>query len=172
MNKSMKKKNDSVKQNENEKIKEEELIEEADQEIEELEEEKIAHLENQLKRAVADYQNLERRVMEQKAVWILSANKELIVKMLPGIDNLLLADMHTKDPGVKIAIKHFMEILEQDGVKKIRTKGVKFDPYLMEVVSTTEGEEEKVIEEVKAGYMLNDDVIRVAQVIVGAGKSN
>jgi molecular chaperone GrpE len=168
----MKKKNESVKQNENEKIIEEELIEEADQEIEELEEEKIAHLENQLKRALADYQNLERRVAEQKSQWILSANKDLIIKMLPGLDNLLLADKHTEDVGVRIAIKHFMEILEQDGVKKIKTENAMFDPNLMEAVSTTDGEMGKVVEEVKAGYTLNDDVIRVAQVVAGAGKQN
>jgi len=117
-------------------------------------------------------QNLERRVAEQKSQWILSANKDLIIKMLPGLDNLLLADKHTEDVGVRIAIKHFMEILEQDGVKKIKTENAMFDPNLMEAVSTTDGEMGKVVEEVKAGYTLNDDVIRVAQVVVGAGKQN
>ena len=63
----MKKKNDSAKQNVNEQnpVKqdqniEQELIEEADSEIENLEETQIKKLENQLKRAVADYQNLEK----------------------------------------------------------------------------------------------------------------
>lgn len=146
---------------------EQELVEEADQEIEQIDDNKIAQLEDQLKRAVADYQNLERRVDEQKSNWILSANKDLIQRLLPGLDNLLLADKHTQDAGVKIAIKHFMDILEGDGVKKIKTENADFDPNLMEAVSTTEGEEGKIVEELKAGYTLNGEVIRPAQVIVG-----
>lgn len=172
------------KKNNEEEIKEElideaekeELTLEADEEIEQIEKEKVREssedgkieaLENQLRRALADYQNLERRVSDQKSNWIMSANKDLILRLLPGLDNLLLADKHTQDEGVKIAIKHFMDILESDGVKKIKTENVDFDPNLMEAVTTAEGEEGKVVEEVKAGYTLNGEVIRVAQVIVG-----
>jgi molecular chaperone GrpE len=166
-----KKTNNSAKQNENEnstnQITEEELIQEADQEIENLEEEKIGELENQLRRALADYQNLEKRVADQKSAWIVSANKDLILRLLPGLDNLLLADKHTEDEGVKIAIRHFLDILEGEGVKKIKTENADFDPNLMEAISTTTGADGKVVEEVKAGYTLNGEVIRAAQVVVG-----
>ena len=37
----------------------------------------------------------------------------------------------------------------------------------MEAVTTAEGEDGKVVEEIKAGYTLNGEVIRPAQVIVG-----
>lgn len=164
----MKKKNiDEKKPEEKLEDLEQELIEEADEEIEQIDDDKITKLEDQLKRAVADYQNLERRIEEQKSNWIMSANKDLILKLLPGLDNLLLADKHTQDAGVKIAIKHFMDILESDGVKKIETENEDFDPNLMEAVSTKEGEEGKVVEEIKVGYTLNGEVLRAAQVIVG-----
>ena len=177
----MNKKN-PAKQNTDEELKEElieeaekeELTLEADEEIEEIEKEEekpgddqVKQLENQLRRALADYQNLERRVADQKSNWIMSANKDLILRLLPGLDNLLLADKHTQDEGVKIAIKHFLDILESDGVQKIKTENADFDPNLMEAVTTTEGEEGKVVEEIKAGYTLNGEVIRPAQVIVG-----
>ena len=169
-------KNQDLKEEFIEEAEKEELTLEADEEIEELNKEseeksgddtQIKDLENLLKRALADYQNLERRTEENKREWILSSNKNLILRLLPGLDNLLLADKHTEDEGVKIAIKHFMDILEQEGVKKIKTENVDFDPNLMEAVTTAEGEEGKVVEEIKAGYTLNDEVIRVAQVIVG-----
>lgn len=129
--------------------------------------EEIENLNNQLKRALADYQNLEKRIADQKSNWIMSANKDLILRLLPGLDSLLLAEKHTNDEGVKISIKHFIDSLESEGVKEIKTEGADFDPNLMEAVSTIEGEEGKVVEEVKPGYTLNGEVIRPAQVVVG-----
>ncbi|TXH54015.1 MAG: nucleotide exchange factor GrpE [Bacteroidia bacterium] len=129
----------------------------------------VEQLTNQLKRALADYQNLEKRISGEKAAWIMSANRDLIMRLLPGLDSLLLAEMHTEDTGVKMSIKHFMDIFESEGVKRIKTEGEEFDPNTMEAVSTKEGKDGKVIEEVKAGYTLNGEVLRVAQVVVGNG---
>jgi molecular chaperone GrpE len=127
----------------------------------------FANLENQLKRALADYQNLEKRIAEEKISWIKMANKNLLLKLLPGLDNLILAEKHTQDEGVKISIKHFLDILENEGVKKIEAVGKDFDPNLMEAIGTVEGQNGKVIEEARAGYTLFDSVLRPAQVIVG-----
>ena len=130
------------------------------------------HLENQLKRALADYQNLEKRIAGEKSDWIKIANKDLILRLLPGLDSLLLAQKHTQDEGVKVSIKHFLDILEAEGVKKIETEGKTFDPNLMEAVAAVNGEENIVVEELRAGYTLNDTVIRPAQVVVGSAKQN
>jgi molecular chaperone GrpE len=110
---------------------------------------------------------LEKRIAEEKNIWIKVANKNLLLKLLPGLDSLILADRHTQDEGVKLSIKHFLNILENEGVKKIETVGKDFDPNLMEAVGTVQGEENKVIEEARSGYMLFDLVLRPAQVIVG-----
>ncbi len=131
------------------------------------EENELENLENQLKRALADYQNLEKRIHEEKSSWIKTANKELLLRLIPGLDSLILAEKHTQDEGVKISIKHFLDILEQEGVKQIETKGKDFDPNLMEAVGTTEGDEGKVVEQVRAGYKIHENVLRPAQVIVG-----
>ena len=129
--------------------------------------EDLQNLENQLKRALADYQNLEKRIAGEKSDWIKLANKDLILRLLPGLDSLILAQKHTSDEGVKISIKHFLDSLSEVGVKKIETEGAQFDPNLMEAVSVTEGEEGRVVEELRAGYTLFDSVIRPAQVVVG-----
>ena len=135
------------------------------------ENEELKNLENQLKRALADYQNLEKRIAEEKSSWIKAANKDLLLKLLPGLDSLILAEKHTQDEGVKLSIKHFLDILELDGVKKIETVGKDFDPNFMEAVSTTQGEDGKIIEEVRTGYTLFDQVLRPAQVVVGKGEN-
>ena len=124
-------------------------------------------LENQLKRALADYQNLEKRIAQEKSSWIKTSNKDLILRLLPGIDSLLLAEKHTHDAGGKISIDQIITILKNEGVEKIDTIDRNFDPHLMEAVSTKPGEEGKVVEEVKAGYTLAGSALRPAQVIVG-----
>ena len=127
----------------------------------------LEELENQLKRSLADYQNLEKRVEENRVEWIKMANKQLLLRLLPGIDALILAEKHTKDEGITLSIKKILDILEDEGVKKIETKGLDFDPKLMECVCAVEGEEGKVIEELKPGYLLHENLLRAAQVTVG-----
>ena len=138
-----------------------------EEKVEPEENTELSNLENQLKRALADYQNLEKRIASEKSSWILASNKNLLLRLLPGLDSLLLAEKHTQDEGVKLSIKHFIDSLEAEGVKKIETVGRTFDPNLMEAITTQEGEEGKVLEEVRAGYMLFDQILRPAQVIVG-----
>jgi molecular chaperone GrpE len=138
-----------------------------EEKVEPEENTELSNLENQLKRALADYQNLEKRIASEKSSWILASNKNLLLRLLPGLDSLLLAEKHTQDEGVKLSIKHFLDILEQEGVKKIETVGKDFDPNLMEAITTQEGENNKVLEEVRSGYMLFETVLRPAQVIVG-----
>lgn len=134
--------------------------------------EQIEDLTNQLKRALADYQNLEKRIAEEKSNWIKFANKDLILRLLPGLDSLVLAEKHTEDQGIKLSIKHFLDTLEAEGVKKIETVGQEFNPHLMEALQTAEGTEGKVVEEVRSGYTLYDEVIRPAQVVVGGQQAS
>ena len=114
--------------------------------------EEIKNIENQLKRALADYQNLEKRIVVEKSVWIKIANKDLLLKILPVLDDLFLAQKHLNDDGLGLTIQKFIEILKQEGVTLMQPlKGAKFDPKLMEALGTVEGEEGRVIEEVLAG---------------------
>ncbi len=129
----------------------------------------IQELENQNKRVLADYRNLENRVQSERREWILKANRQLLLKLLPILDTLVMADKHSKaeDQNLKISISQFLDILKNEGVVRIETKEKDFDPHKMEVIQTVSGEENKVIEELRSGFMLGDQVLRVAQVTVG-----
>lgn len=127
----------------------------------------IEELENQVKRALADYQNLEKRVAEEKRGWIQLANKELLLRLLPVLDTLIQAGKHSEDPSLKVSVAQFLDIVKGEGVEKIETIGKEFDPNIMEVITTAQGEEGKVIDEVRSGYRMYDKILRVAQVIVG-----
>ncbi|HEX7042142.1 MAG TPA: nucleotide exchange factor GrpE [Patescibacteria group bacterium] len=129
---------------------------------------KIADLEDKYRRVLADYQNLVRRTQEEKREWAKLSNKEMILKLLPILDTLMLAEKHTQDKNFVLTVQHFLSALEEEGVIRIKTIGEEFNPQTMEAVSTVEGESGKVMEEMRAGYLLYDTVLRPAQVIVGA----
>jgi len=138
-------------------------------EVEELKQ-KVRDLEDQLKRTVADYRNQSMRLEEEKKEFVKYANRELLVTLLPAFDTLFLAEKYVQDEGVKITIKHLIEKLKEVGVEKVNTEGEMFDAVKMEAVTTDEGEENKVLEELRPGYSLNGKLVRPAQVKVG--KSN
>src|SRR3989344_9194723 len=130
---------------------------------------KIEDLENQLLRAVADYRNLEKRTEEEKREFVKFANRDLLLRLIPAFDTLFLAEKYIADEGIKITIRHLQDALREQGVEKIRCEGEMFDPEKMEVVATDAGEENKVLEELRPGFMLNGKLIRPAQVKVGKG---
>lgn len=125
---------------------------------------KVAELENNWKRALADYRNLEKRVAEEKETVIRFANSILILKLLPTLDNLELTFGHSKDKGTEMIIKEFKKTLEEEGVKEIEAEGKNFDAEIMEAV---EGGGKNVTEVLQKGYFLSDKVLRPARVKVG-----
>lgn len=130
-------------------------------------ENQIAELSDNLKRALADYQNLEKRVLSEKADIVRYANQELLSKLLPSFDNLYLAEKYIEDEGIKLTVQKLTENLEEVGVKRIKALGEAFDPNTMECVEVVEGEKDIVVDEIRPGFKLFDKVIRPAAVKVG-----
>ena len=128
---------------------------------------KINELENKWKRALADYQNLEKRLNDEREQVIKFANFGLIYDILPVLDSLEEAESYIKDNGLDLCIKKFKDILKGYGVIEIESLGKDFNSDTMEAIDTKEGEQNKVLKVHKKGYMLRDKVLRPAQVIVG-----
>lgn len=134
--------------------------------IEELEQKNIL-LEDKIKRSLADYSNLEKRVESQRQFFITLATTAMVTKMIEVLDNFILSYNHLQDPGLKMAIDKFNSVLQSEGVEEINPLDTEFDPESMECVEAAPGEENKVINVRKLGYKLNGHVIRPAQVVVG-----
>jgi len=124
------------------------------------------------KRAVADYQNLQKRVSSEKEQLVRLANEALLEEILPVLDNLETVLQHIKDTGLEITVNQFRDVLRRVGVEEIDLLKKDFDPHLAEAVDVVEGDENKVAEVVKKGYLYNDKVIRPAKVKVGKKKIN
>lgn len=136
--------------------------------------ERCAELENNWKRALADYKNLERRVAEEKDEFLQLANMVLLQRLLPVMDNLELLEKHIDDTGLKMVVKEFRQILNDAGVKPIESDGKDFESESMECLEITECEEEKnnkVLETLRKGYQFKNKILRPAQVRVGKVKS-
>lgn len=122
---------------------------------------------NKYLRALADYQNFENRTRQQRDEQTISVKKRLLTEMLPFLDNLEKAEVFLKDDGLKIIKKQFYQTLENEGLKEADLLGQEFDPHLAEAIEVVEGEEaNKIVEVLRKGYMLGDEVLRVAQVKV------
>ena len=143
---------------ENEELKKE--LEDAKKQIEEFN--------NNWRRALADYQNLEKRISTDREELTKYATEKIIRDFLTVFDYLEKAGQHIQDPGLKMIIGNFWTILKNSGVNKIEVIGKKFDPHLMECVEVVKSDkEDEVVEEVRSGYLLEDKVLRVASVKVG-----
>jgi len=126
-------------------------------------------------RAAADYQNLKRRMEQERSEVGRLANASLVINLLPLIDDLERA-LRTVDTnlagltwidGIWLIYRKFQAILENAGVKEIPAEGQSFDPNVHEAIGEAPGEEHKVVSVVQKGYALGDRVVRPAMVIVG-----
>ena len=87
--------------------------------------------------------------------------------MLEVLDEFLLTYKHLPDPGLKIAIDKFENVLKNQGLEEINLKNADFDPQIMECIEVVKGPDNKVVEVKKRGYLLNGQCLRPAQVAVG-----
>jgi len=128
----------------------------------------IRLLDENWKRALADYQNLSKRIEADKKDFVRFATANIISQLIPTLDILDLADKHSGDPGVHMAVKQFHTVLENSGLQAISPViGNEFDPSLHECVETLVGEPYNTIAEVTAiGYKIDSFVIRPAKVKV------
>lgn len=142
---------------------------------------KIQELENSLKRALADFDNYKKQQEKNRAALITLANHGLILKIVPVLDNFRRAfknipdDLKSNDwvVGIEQIEKQLESILKEEGVEKIETQGIDFDPKLHEALTHEEHPKlpsGKIIEEIEAGYLLAGKVIKPAKVRVSRGK--
>jgi len=130
---------------------------------------RIQELENNWKRAVADYRNLERRTAEEQVAFASFANQILLRELLPVLDALESAVDHLKDEGLGLAVTKFKNILGDFNVREIDVAEKIFDATIMEAIETVDGEENKVVAVTEKGYMIGDRILRPARVKVGKG---
>lgn len=139
-----------------------------------------AEMKSRYLRSVADMENYRKRIAREKQDIIRSAAANVIESLLPVLDNMKLglqaAEQHpeAKDVtfGFKMVDDQLKKSLNEQGLEELIPDGDPFDPNLHECISHQASDdvaEDHVIQTVRAGYRLNERLIRAANVIVSSG---
>jgi molecular chaperone GrpE len=140
----------------------------------------IAEWNNKYLRLYAEFDNYKRRTIKERIEMQQTAGKDVIVDLLPVLDDLERAmkvmetatDVSAVKEGVSLIQNKIKNTLSQKGLKEMESKGLAFDADLHEGITTIPAPAEdlkgKIVDELEKGYYLNDKVIRFAKVIIGA----
>lgn len=139
-----------------------------------------AEMKTRYLRAVADMENYRKRMGREKQEIIRRAAAAVIEELLPVLDNMKLglqaAEGHPEAKDVTVGFKmvedQLKKTLSGHGLEELVPDGEAFDPNLHECIAHQPSDEEKedhVIQTVRAGYRLNERLIRAANVIVSSG---
>ncbi len=129
----------------------------------------ITELENNWKRALADYKNLVERTNKEKKEFYEFANTNVLQSFLPVYDSFEMLSKYSQDQGLILTVKQFKQVFSEEGVKEIEVLGKEYNEQEMEAVEMVEGEKNIVIEEISKGFIFKGKLLRPARVKVGKG---
>ncbi|MDP2721093.1 MAG: nucleotide exchange factor GrpE [bacterium] len=145
---------------------------------------KIEELEAQLKRALADYANLQRRIDEDKNQIAGHIKSVFLIKFLPILDTLEAAQKEAGLDGAKgilqgvdLAVREFKKLFKEEGVEEVDTSG-EFNPNHHEAIEVVESQsgsgasfDNRVVQVLEKGYRLDNKILRAAKVKVEKKKA-
>jgi molecular chaperone GrpE len=140
----------------------------------EQDKDELADREDKIKRLMAEFENFKKRSDKERNGMYNSVLGDVIIKILPIIDNLEKAvNTKTEDAqykeGIEMVLNQLQDILKTNNVVEIECVGKPFDPSLHEAVSSVEDSNlgSKIVkEEYRKGYMIGDRVLRHSLVVV------
>ncbi|MCX6281600.1 MAG: nucleotide exchange factor GrpE [Bacteroidetes bacterium] len=142
--------------------------------------EKLDELNDKYLRLYSDFDNYRRRTLKEIGDIRKHASEDVVVKLLPVLDDFERAikafdsteNAQALKEGIILIFNKFITTLTGLGLEQMKTIGEKFDTDFHEAITNIPAPSEelknKVVDEVEKGYMLNGKVIRYAKVVVGA----
>ena len=130
-------------------------------------------------RLYAEFDNYKKRTIKERIDLSRTANAEVITALLPVLDDFNRAmrqmesshDLKALADGVKLIQQKINGILENKGLKQMKSQGEIFNPELHDAIAEIPAPDEsmkgKIMDETEPGYYLNDKIIRHAKVVVG-----
>ena len=166
--------------NENELMDEQQnVVAESEPSPEELFKQELGLANDRYLRLYAEFDNFRRRTAKEREDARKSEGKDVIVALLPVLDDFDRAlrsmdnstDVIAVKEGVTLIQNKLKNVLSQKGLKEMQSIGAAFDPELHEAITNIPAPSDdlkgKVVDEMEKGYYLNDKVARFAKVIVG-----
>jgi molecular chaperone GrpE len=130
-----------------------------------------------LRRARAEFENYRKRTMREGAAQRHAGKADVaggLLEVLDDLDRTIEAvDDDADDPvakGVVLVADKLVRVLQSQGLERLDTVGVAFDPTVHEAVQQRPADEPRdeptVVEVLRPGYRLGDRVLRAAMVVV------
>jgi|GEM_PF-166472 len=146
-------------------------------------EQKLTEYSELIDKMKADFTNMRARAQSDIALQVDKTFGDLIVKLLPILDNFeraVIASKNTTDlksvvQGVEMIMQQFEDVLKREGVSAVKAVGEPFDPKVHEaigIIETDEHPEDIVLEEICRGYTLKSKIVRPSMVKVAKKKSS
>ncbi|HQG77686.1 MAG TPA: nucleotide exchange factor GrpE [Bacteroidales bacterium] len=142
-------------------------------------EEKLAEMQDRYIRIAAEFDNYRKRTLREKMEITKYAGEDLLVKLLPVMDDFERAlkhmevspDCQSLKDGLDLIYSKFSDFLKQQGIREIEALNKDFNFDLHEAVAKApapgEDSRGKVVEVILKGYFLHDKVVRHTKVVVG-----
>lgn len=139
-----------------------------------------AALNDKYLRLFAEFDNYKRRTQKERVELLQTAGKDVVVSLLPVLDDFERAIKATENAtevnaireGIILVQNKLKSILSQKGLKEMESIHTVFDTDKHEAITNIPAPSDdlkgKVVDELEKGYTLNDKVIRFAKVVVGA----
>jgi molecular chaperone GrpE len=138
---------------------------------------KLQEEENKRFRLLADYENFKRRASLDKEALQKYRAQNVVTNLIPVLDNFARAlaveakteEAQTMMTGLDMIYRTFVQALEDEGLVEIQALDQEFDPNFHQAIMTGSDEDKPtgiVLEQMQAGYMLKDRVLRPAMVKV------
>lgn len=166
-----------VKANKKAEAKTEEVkVEKSDKQIIEELKAEVEELKNKNLRSLAEFENFRRRNIADRENWIKNANKDLILEVCDVMDNFERAfenkEAEAFHKGIELIYKQLDTLLKNHNVQKIEAMGKEFDHDFCQALAQIPSElpENHVAAVIKNGWMMNETIIRTAQVAVSKPK--
>jgi len=139
----------------------------------------LADIKDKYLRLAAEFENYKRRTAKERTDLFKTANQELMVALIPVLDDFDRARLHTQGATDPAALQNALDItynklsktLQQKGLAPMNAKGGDFDAELHEAITQIPAPSDdlrgKIVDEIEKGYYLGDKVIRHAKVVLG-----
>ena len=155
-----------------------ENIEKTSDEIKKLQDENT-ELKDKWQRALADYQNLERRTQTEISQRVSEKTNNLLLNFLNIYEDFLRAENSLSKEkintdGIQAVIKNMESLLSENNIKPIEAIGEIFDPQIHEAVSMVEDnslDDGTITQEVSKGYVSGKAILKPSKVIVSKKKN-
>ena len=139
----------------------------------------LVEIKDKYLRLAADFENYKRRTSKERIELFKTANQELMVALLPVLDDFERARAATATTDNAGAVRDAIDIiqsklnktLQQKGLTAMEAKDGDFDAELHEAITQIPAPSDdlkgKIVDVVEQGYYLGDKVIRHAKVVLG-----